>query len=1189
MNQGVEPGTVPAARAGSDRAQLERGIELAGQRRTREAIEHLKRGRAADPFQSDIQVAHLLCEEGDFDGAAPYVASALAERPDSPTALYLDGLVRRSLGDLEGARESLERAVANGRATAGMRATLADLLHQAGDYTGARRHYEAALELAPAREEFWVGLGLALEKYGNLHRVVDCYRRGIARSGPNASGQLHYRLGNALAEQGWYEAASGAFREAIERGYEPARSWFNLGNAARELGDFDDARDAFEHALALEPGSAESLCNLGVVLEALGDVDGALARYDQGLAMEPGNPVLHWNRGLLLLAAGRFEEGWAGYSRGVAAGKRVARTLPWPEWDGRPLANLTLFVHAEGDISTELLFGSCLPDLARQAATCLVESDDWLAPLLQESLPAAVVLPRSSTWKDPAAALRDRRVDAQISIAATPRYLRKRPEDFPNQGGYLAVTDGSVAAWRARLDQLGPGPKIGISLRGGSLDPDSSRLPEPGPLDLAALNRIAGACLVNLDPASASTDDPLEALNWSLHRQEWLPGDVRDRLSEYAALLLALDAVVATDNLTAHLAGALGAKLLVLVPATADWRWMRDRSISPWFPTARLFRQARSGDWGTAIEDAAGVLTGLAPAPVDSPVQHGPDPAREALFARAVNSQKVGLLDEAARAYRQLIDLDDGDANAWNNLGGVLGQLERPEEAEECLRRAATCAPRNPEILFNLGSLLLDRRKGREAAEFFERALVLRPDFLEAHGRLCTIYKDEYQFRRALKHYSAALEIAPRNLSTRLEYAHLLHHKGPLEESQREFDKCLEQDPACERALLGLSAVVADFNRFDEARAHIETVLAMRPESPLAHSAMARLHHVSGRLDQALDWYRTAQALDPGDVTVKGNMAMVLLAQGDLEQGWEYHEYRPPVGGWRRRGLSAPAWDGSDLAGKTLFVYPEQGLGDEIMFASCYRDLLSMAGRCVIGCGNRLEPLFRRAFPSAQIVPRREGENMAELCEGGVDLEIAAGSVLRFLRPTRESFGDGAPFLSPDAGQSARMRARLDGLGPGLKVGISWHGGGTARARFQRSIGLAELAPVLQVPGVQWVSVQYGSQEQVGPVEEALGVGIHRFDDVDSLRDLEPFSALLRELDLVVTVDNATVHLAGALGAETWMLLPRLSEWRWFQDPELCAWYRSVRFFRQQAFGDWSGVVQRLRSALQARAGGVPR
>jgi len=333
-----------------------------------------------------------------------------------------------------------------------------------------------------------------------------------------------------------------------------------------------------------------------------------------------------------------------------------------------------------------------------------------------------------------------------------------------------------------------------------------------------------------------------------------------------------------------------------------------------------------------------------------------------------------------------------------------------------------------------------------------------------------------------------------------------------------------------------------------------------------------------------------AIALRPGDAEARFHRAQTLLARGDFDVAWDEYESR-----WEyeaaQRGFPQPAWDGRQLGEQSLLIYAEQGVGDEILFSSCLPDVLSLTRECCVECDQRLVSLLARSFPLAKVVARPAGRDLpADPAALQCDRQIAMGSLPKLVRRSLAAFPRQRRFLVPDLERAKAWRARLAALGKGLKVGISWRGGHSPAVRQRRSIGLDRWLPIISVPGTHFISLQYGDcaeeLEQFRSVSEAV---VHAWDEVDPLTDLEGFAAQIAALDLVISVDNSTVHMAGALGVPVWTLLHFSPNWRWMRDRDDSCWYSSVRLFRQPELGDWNSVIERVAEELHqhARAGCV--
>ncbi len=288
---------------------------------------------------------------------------------------------------------------------------------------------------------------------------------------------------------------------------------------------------------------------------------------------------------------------------------------------------------------------------------------------------------------------------------------------------------------------------------------------------------------------------------------------------------------------------------------------------------------------------------------------------------------------------------------------------------------------------------------------------------------------------------------------------------------------------------------------------------------------------------------------------------MIHLLRGELGTGWDEYEWRLRHGP-SPRPIALNRWDGTSLAGRSLLVLSEQGIGDQVMFGSCLPQVAREAAGCLVECDPRLVPLFARSFPNVTAVAKsaRPTENPAV---APCDVYDFWGSLPRFVRRQVDDFPATAAYLKPEPGLVAKWQSRLARLGGALKVGISWRGGKDAETRRQRSIPLELWRPILQVPGVRFVNLQYGSSAaEAALVRNRFDIPLDDGADCDPLLDLDDFTAKIAALDLVLSVDNSTVHLAAAIGRSVWTLLPFCSDWRWMLEGETTPWYPTMRLLR---------------------------
>lgn len=342
----------------------------------------------------------------------------------------------------------------------------------------------------------------------------------------------------------------------------------------------------------------------------------------------------------------------------------------------------------------------------------------------------------------------------------------------------------------------------------------------------------------------------------------------------------------------------------------------------------------------------------------------------------------------------------------------------------------------------------------------------------------------------------------------------------------------------------------------------------------------------------------TAKENTADDAALKYQRALTLLAQGDFARGWDDYEqrwednaavtFRHPM---IPRHPTIPQWDGSAPYQQQLLVTAEQRIDDNIMFASCLPDLLPHTKRSVVECDERLVSLFARSFPLATVVPCSE-RNQALI--SSCDRQVALGTLPRYLRQSSESFPAVQRFLAPDQQQVERWKQRFAELGNGLKIGISWRDGNSEENQQGRkndddcSTSLEQWKSVFQIAGVHFINVQQESQQdEVATARRDLGVVIHDWNEVNFRDDFDQFAAQIAALDLVISVDSSTAHLAGAVGVPVWTLLPFAANWRWLADRNDTVWYSTMRLFRQQKTSDWELVFTNIVNELVTLLGKI--
>lgn len=499
-------------------------------------------------------------------------------------------------GEREAAVDNLRRVVALDPAHAGARCNLGNALLDLGEIDAAVEALGAAVTLLPRHASAHYNLGNALLAAGRGAEAEACFRQALALDPAHAGAWNN--LGNALRERGENATAAECYRQALRLRPELAGPHNNLGSALLAQHRPEEAASLFAHALTLQPDYAEAANNLGGALLALDRQEEALTQFRRAIAFDPAIVQAYFGASLALLSLGRYREGWEAYESRWLDPRFRERTPDHgtPRWRGETLGEGTLLLHAEQGLGDTLQFVRFLPMLRRFAARLVLMAQAPLLPLLQEA--ADLVLPDDA---EPPAHT------AHCPLLSVPLALGVEVPTIPAEVPYLRADPQRRAAWRGRL---GPRqrPRVGVAFSGSADHPEDALRSIPALAMLRALRPAEVELHVvqrDIRPADAAV---LRAMpDVAVHAPD-LPD-----FGETAALLAELDLVVSVDTSVAHLAGALARPVWILVQCGADFRWLRERQDSPWYPTARVFRQGEPRRWEPALARVAAALRAILP------------------------------------------------------------------------------------------------------------------------------------------------------------------------------------------------------------------------------------------------------------------------------------------------------------------------------------------------------------------------------------------------------------------------------------------------------------------------------------------------------------------------------------------------------------------------------------------------
>jgi tetratricopeptide (TPR) repeat protein len=544
---------------------------------------------------------------------------------------------------------------------------------------------------------------------------------------------------------------------------------------------------------------------------------------------------------------------------------------------------------------------------------------------------------------------------------------------------------------------------------------------------------------------------------------------------------------------------------------------------------------------------------------------------------RAVELGAAELCSHSGQPVGHAEDAALRDVHRLEREGALLAAIDACEAVLLTL-------PESTRVVLELNRLYRragDATSGTDALTAF---LVRVPDDASVTGTLALALLDLHKYAKAGRLLLAAVETEPARMDFVLGLANALIAQEKFDEAAPWIDKALELEP--ERAdILGLQAGnLASQCLYEESLAAYEALEAKGFKVEAKGLALAYL----GRFNEAEQMFDAALQRQPNHPGLRFQRANVRLLNHNFEGGWEDYAYRAYTEASSFRVLPFPLWRGEDLEGKRLLVLAEQGLGDQVMFASCLPDVLELKPEeLLVESHLRIAPTLARSFPTCRVLPTGQGRGLAWLAEvGEIDYYVPLGDLPRHFRRSRDQFPRHIGFLHAEPTRVAHWRSVLAEAGPPPYVGFSWKGGTPGTRSKLRTMKAGDFAAISSEGSSTWVCLQYG--DVAAQLEDAARHGLACCYWPDAVADLDEFAALVSALDLVITVCNTTVHYAGACGRPVWVLAPKVPEWRYGARGDKMPWYPSASVYRQQQAGAWSELVARVRRDWSQRVAAHP-
>ncbi len=816
--------------------------------------------------------------------------------------------------------------------------------HQAGRAGEAIEHLRRAIALAPDEALYHANLGEMCRLAGRIDEAIVEGRRALKLK-PDYPEALS-NLGAAFYEKKDFEGAAASHRRATELNPGFALAHSNLGNALHALKRFEEAIAAYHRAIALQPNFADAWSNLGTTLHHAGVYEEAIAALRRATALAPQHANARSGLGILLLMRGDFGEGFDEYEWRLQSSEVSGPRFPQRPWQGESLRGKHIYVQAEQGFGDTIQFVRYLPLLKSRAGRVSARLHQSLVTLVRESVAGVDIMGDRGAPEPP--------VDCECALLSLPRMFKTRLETIPAPLAYLHPPAAVAARWRARLAAL-TGLKVGLVFAGRPEHVNDFRRSVDAAA-LAPIFAVEGVSFVSLQVGPRAEEIAKARANISV-----LSAELTD-FAETAGAIAALDLVIAVDTSVAHLAGALGKPVWVLLPHVTDWRWLISREDNPWYPTMRLFRQEANaaqrvedggrGAWADVIGRVAAELAAAAkgeravltpyreagerrasmaaeiiaielaqgtpppPSPALAPPPAPALPARQALML-AEQHRRAGRLREAERLSLGAHAAAPDSAEAAHQLGLIAYQSNKLTEAINHVRRATELAPDVAIYHANLGEMYRLSGRIEEALTHGKRALALDPAHVGALSNVGIALFELKQYEEALHHYDRALALSPNFVEAHSNRGNALRALKRLPDAEAAYRAALALNPGFAQAWNNLGTVLRDLKRPEEAAVAYGKALADNPNDPDTLDNLALALKDLERGDEGVATLQRALAVESRDPKLHLHLGTMLIDKKQIDEAAAAAE--------RALALSPNDHDVINLMGRIAFEREDLG------------------------------------------------------------------------------------------------------------------------------------------------------------------------------------------------------------------------------------------------------------------------
>ena len=949
--------------------------------------------------------------------------------------------------------------------------------------------------------------------------------------------------------------------------------------------DIPEAISYFERAIKVNDKVGPAWANLGIAYKFLGDFAKAKACLQRAFENEPEQIEHQWNLSLVELATGEMKAGWENYEarynprriatdRVVSPNTVVPMLQPTDSVQGKTV--LLMQEQGYGDTFQFYRFAKALKEegaskiiaITAKELLATVRSIPWIDEVAVE-LVSPVRLP--DYWAFP--------------MSMPYRYKIERLEDIPATMGYIAATKQKVAFWAEKLSALNPKKlRVGLVWAGRETHSNdknrSMRLEQLAPL-AQFQDQIE---FISLQKGGREDDDP--KAQWPIVR---LGSQIED-FSDTAGLLANLDLLISIDSAPVHIAGAMGMPVWTLIPEIFDFRWMVDRTDSPWYPSMRLFRQPKNGGWEPVVQDLVEglkALLQLRPERWQAQVFEDHErAAKETALAGVDYFIYTGFQYHLDGQYQKAIDLYQrarlvrpNDLAALRNMASAYRSLEQIEQALAVYQYGESQKIVDTIFYANYANLLVQLGLHPQALIQANTALEQDPQNLQAQSiRVNCLEK--------LGLISEAIAVLDTMLQVQQD-APLLMRKIVLHLQLREISKAragLNQLFDAHNASIEYELLAAQVLQAEEdyvgALSCYERAQNMNSAHPDLYFNRAVLKAKMLDFEGAIVDTRHCLELAPDNAEAHFHLAAYLLTLGQLSEGWNEYEWRMDARRTAANRVVAPQfkiplWQGESLENRSILLMPEQGFGDYVQFIR-YAQWLKGLGATVLAAGQAgLLPILKTCPWIDRVVV--DGEQFK------ADYWVFAMSLPQRMQSISLGIPQELPYLFSTPEKVDQWKSWLANQGFAKKrplVALCWQGSASHTQNHSRSIALDLLRAALGSLDCDFVGMN-----RDGDVLEVYPFGLQVMPNAGpSIADFSDTAAILEQVDLLITIDSAPAHLAGAMNKPCWVLLDSMPDFRWMLGTSTSPWYPSMQLYRKELGGQWNTVLDQVKRDLISRS-----